>query len=210
MKKKLILLLVSILVLTNIPIRAFAKGKNEDYPGKTPYTDTSTPKSSKSKASTTGPKGSPKSKSKAPKSTPPEIILYKKNNSGVTYVKTTSTKKKVVIKDTIKTKNRTYKVTAVGNNALKNNKTITEVTIGKNVKTIGISAFENNPKLKKVIIESQNLKKINNKAFANDKNLKKVVIKSKKVTIGKNAFKKCKKASIIANDKVKKQANKTK
>lgn len=72
------------------------------------------------------------------------------------------------IPSTIKYKKKTYKVTAVKANALKNNKKIKRLTIGKNVKTI-----------------SKN-------AFYGCKNLKSITIKTTKLTmksVGKNAFK---------------------
>lgn len=67
-----------------------------------------------------------------------------------------------------------YKVTAVSDNALKNNKKITKVTIGKNVTKIGKNAY------------------------SGCKNLKTITIKSTKITsIGKNAFKGIKKNATI-------------
>lgn len=69
---------------------------------------------------------------------------------------------------TVKIGKKTYKVTAIKANALKNNKKIRKLTIGGNVKTIGKNAFYG------------------------CKNLKKITIKTTKLTmksVGKNAFK---------------------
>lgn len=68
---------------------------------------------------------------------------------------------------TVKISGKTYKVTAIKANALKNNKKIRKLAIGKNVKTIGKNAFC-------------------------CKNLKDITIKTTKLTmksVGKNAFK---------------------
>ena len=80
-------------------------------------------------------------------------------------------------------------MTSISSNAFKNNKEITKVTIGKNIKTIGVAAFNGCTKLSQVTINSTVLKTIGKKAFYNNKKLKKVIIKSLKLkTVGKNAF----------------------
>ena len=61
----------------------------------------------------------------------------------VTYVKPLkATLKSAVVPSVVRIQNHTYKVTAVASKAFRNNKRLTKVTIGKNVKTIGSSAFE--------------------------------------------------------------------
>lgn len=69
------------------------------------------------------------------------------------------------IPNTIKAKGHTYKVTSIKNGAFKNNKKLTSVIIGKNVASIGKSAFAGCSKLKKVTIKTLKLKK--NKVGAN-------------------------------------------
>lgn len=59
-----------------------------------------------------------------------------------------STTKKVTVPAEVKIGGKKFKVTSVANNALKS-KSVTSVTIGKNAKTIGTSAFEKCSKLKK-------------------------------------------------------------
>ena len=77
------------------------------------------------------------------------------------------TLKTVTIPDSIKINNTTYTVTSIAAKAFKGNKTLTKVTIGKNIKTIGKQAFYNCKKLKKVTIKTTGLtaKTVGAKAF---------------------------------------------
>ena len=105
----------------------------------------------------------------------------------VTYTKPAKkTLKSANVPATVKHNGITYKVTAIANNAFKNNKKLKKVTIGANVKSIGKAAF------------------------AGDKNLKTIVVKSKVLKkVGKNALKGInKKAVIKVNKKVKKKYTK--
>lgn len=98
--------------------------------------------------------------------------------------------KKISVPDKVTLGGKTYKVTSIDASAFKNNTSITEATIGKNVETIGKNAFTGCKKLKKVTIKSTQLKKIGSKAFNGCKSLKTITINSKKLTkIEKNAFK---------------------
>lgn len=63
----------------------------------------------------------------------------------------------VYIPATIKVGGKDYKVVGIRAGALKGNKDLIKVTIGKNVKTIGKKAFYGCGKLKRVIIESKGL-----------------------------------------------------
>lgn len=109
-----------------------------------------------------------------------EVKLVKLNNKKLKSVKVAE----VVTINKVK-----YKVTAIGNKAFKKNKNITKVVIGKNVKTIGNSAFEGCSKLKTVKINSKQLVKIGKKAFKKCKKLKKITIKSNVLkSVGKQAF----------------------
>lgn len=113
-----------------------------------------------------------------------------KNNSEVTFLGIANKKiKNVTIPSTIKIDKKTYKVTSISPNVLKN-KGITKITMGKNVVTIGAGAFNNCRKLKKIIIKSSKLKTIGKDAF---KNLpKKLVVKvpPKKIKLYKKLLKK--------------------
>lgn len=105
----------------------------------------------------------------------------------VTYTKPAKkTLKSANVPATVKHNGITYKVTAIANNAFKNNKKLKKVTIGANVKSIGKAAF------------------------AGDKNLKTIIVKSKVLKrVGKNALKGInKKAVIKVNKKLKKKYTK--
>ena len=100
------------------------------------------------------------------------------------------TLKKIKIESQVKIGTETFAVIAVGTSAFSGNKTITSVTIGNQVETIGDSAFEKCSNLKTADITSMKLKKIGRKAFSGSKKLKKLTIKSKSLqSVGKNAFK---------------------
>ena len=58
-----------------------------------------------------------------------------------------------------------YKITSVAANALKGNKKVKTLTIGKNTVKIGKGAFQNCKNLKKIVIKSKKLKKIGSNAF---------------------------------------------
>lgn len=72
--------------------------------------------------------------------------------------------KKVTIPSEVKIGGKKFKVTSIANKALKGT-AVTSVTIGKNVKTIGTSAFEKCSKLKKITVKGTALKKVGKKAF---------------------------------------------
>ena len=89
--------------------------------------------------------------------------------------------KNVIVPETVTYDGITYKVTSIAPGAFKNNKKLTKVTIGSNVKTIGKQAFYGCKNLKSVTIKSKYLttKSIGAKAFtkAGSKNYKKLVVK---------------------------------
>ena len=96
-------------------------------------------------------------------------LVYRVKNTKkktVQVVSTVSKKvKKVSVPKKVTYQKVSYKVVAIGNNAFKNRRKLTKVTIGANVRTIGKKAFYNCKKLKKVIIKSQKLKKVGKQAF---------------------------------------------
>ena len=114
---------------------------------------------------------------------------------------------KVIIPDTVTLGTKTYTVTSIEEKAFKNNKKISSVTIGKNIESIGNSAFEGCTKLKNVNIKSTCLTEIGSKVFSKCKLLKTIKISSKKLKrVGKNTFKGIhKKATIkVPSSKLKK------
>lgn len=100
----------------------------------------------------------------------------------VTFVKPAKkTNKKFIVPDTVIIQGRTYTVTKIANNAFKNNKKLTNVTIGKNITEIGKSAFDGDKKLKTIKINSTVLTKVGKKAFKGISNKAKIKVpKSKK------------------------------
>ena len=104
-------------------------------------------------------------------------------------------KKNLRIFSTVKLNGKKYKVTSVAKNALKGNKKVRTLVVGKTTEKIGKSAFQNCKNLKKIIIKS--------------KNLKKIVIKSTQLKkVGKNAIKGIAKGAQITCPKAKKKAYK--
>ena len=116
----------------------------------------------------------------------------------VLYYRPASRKSNTVkIPETVTCNGITYTVIGVADNAFKNNKTITKVTI--NSKTIGRNAFAGCKKLKTIIV-GKKVERIENNAFANCKKLKTINIKSTKLTtktLSKKAFKGIGKKTII-------------
>ncbi len=132
-----------------------------------------------------------------------KITDAKKKNSTVMVVGLTKKAKKrvtkIVIPDTVRIKSKkgknkgtfSYKVTGIGEKAFRNNKKITEVSIGKNVEVIWMKAFENCKKLKKVTFaKNSRLEKIKDAAFRGCKKLSKFSFKNLKnlKSVAKTAF----------------------
>lgn len=107
-----------------------------------------------------------------------------------------SAKGSVRIPNTIKADGITYKVTKISENAFKNNKQITKVTIGSNIRTIGAGAFSGCNKITKVTFGKE-VTSIGKNAFKNCTKLQSIKIGSKVKTIGANAFSGCKSATRI-------------
>ncbi|WP_026529134.1 leucine-rich repeat protein [Butyrivibrio sp. VCD2006] len=114
-----------------------------------------------------------------------KVISVKDGETTVEYEKSEKKDaKKINIPETVTLPDgSTAKVTAVAAGALKGNKTVTNVTIGKNITSIGGNAFKGCSKLNKITIKSTKIKKI-----------------------GKNAFKGIKKGATIKVPKSKKEA----
>lgn len=72
----------------------------------------------------------------------------------------------VTIPETVSYGGVSYRVTLITANALKDNTSVANVVISKNVKSICAKAFNNCKKLKKVKLKSKVITKMNNKAFA--------------------------------------------
>ncbi len=121
--------------------------------------------------------------------------------AGITGKKKTS----VTIPDSITVAGNKYQVTAIADNAFKNNAKIKKIKIGTNISVIGKGAFSGCKNLKSVIIP-QKVENIGAKAFYKCKSLKSVQIKSKIISrIGKMAFSKISKNAKIAVPKSKRK-----
>lgn len=118
------------------------------------------------------------------------------SNGTVTLTKVITKSAAVKIPSTIKINGNSYKVTAIGKGAFKNNKKITKLVIGGNVKTIGASAFSGCIKLKSVTIGNK-VTTIGEKAFYNCTKLKTLTIGKNVTKIGAKTFYNCKKLSSI-------------
>ena len=131
----------------------------------------------------------------------------------VSYTGTTNkSAKKITVPDTVTLNGLVYRVDTIGVGALKGNKKITTVTIGKNVKVIEKNAFAGCTKLKTVNCKSEVLYKIGANAFKGDGKLTKMTLKTtklKKSKVGSNAIKgTSKKLKISAPKKVRKSYQK--
>ena len=105
------------------------------------------------------------------------------------YAPVSKTATTVSIPSTIKAGGITYKVTSVRKDAFKNNKKLTKITIGSNLKTIGANAFYGCTKLKTVTLGT-GVTTVGSKAFYGCKKLTSITVKTTKLKkIGSSAFK---------------------
>lgn len=111
-----------------------------------------------------------------------------KQGTAVAFVKTKSKSKTITIPATVKVGNTTYKVTSIAANALKGNKKLTKVTIGKNVTSIGKGAFQNCTALTKITVPDK-VTSIGDLAFSGCKKMTTVTLGKGVKKIGKETFK---------------------
>lgn len=89
-----------------------------------------------------------------------------KTGGNVTFTGLVKTKgTKVEIPDAVKIKGKTYKVTEIAENALKNKSGITNLVLGKNIASIGKNAFYGCKKLKQVTVKSAKIKSVGKQAW---------------------------------------------
>ena len=79
-------------------------------------------------------------------------------------------RKKLVVPNTVKYNNRSYKVIGVDSKAFFYNEYVQNIVLGANVTEIGKEAFFGCSKIKKVTVKSKHLKKISKEAFYTDGN----------------------------------------
>ena len=111
-----------------------------------------------------------------------------KKGAAVAFVKTKSKSETITIPATVKIGNTTYKVTSIAANALKGNKKLTKVNIGKNVTSIGKGAFQNCTALTKIIV-SDKVTSIGDSAFSGCRKMTTVTLGKGVKKIGKETFK---------------------
>ncbi|WP_051208991.1 Ig-like domain-containing protein [Butyrivibrio sp. WCD3002] len=124
----------------------------------------------------------------------------------VTFVELISKKKtSATVPDAITVDGIQYEVTAIADNAFKNNTKLKKIKIGSNITVIGKNAFSGCKNLKSVTIPAK-VEIIGAKAFYKCKSLSSVKIKSKIISsIGKNAFSKIGKNAKISVPKDKRK-----
>lgn len=110
----------------------------------------------------------------------------------------------VNVKNTAKSGNASYKVTAVGKKAFQKAAKLKKVTLGSAIKTIPASAFNGCKKL--TTVKATGAKKIDASAFKGCKALKSVTF-AKLSSVKKGAFKGCKKTIKVGGKKAVKKAN---
>ena len=95
-------------------------------------------------------------------------LYYSLNHTDKTAAVTGAAKtgiKQIKIPATVSANGRTYKVTSVAAGAFKGLKSLAAFSTGRNLTTIGKSAFEGCTKLKKITVESKKITKIGKRAF---------------------------------------------
>lgn len=112
-----------------------------------------------------------------------------KKGSAAAFAKTSSNAKSITIPAAVKINGITYKVTSIAANALKNNKKITKITIGSNVKSIGKNAFRDCRKLKSIMIRSEKITSVGGNAFKGMKSNAKIKTPASKLSDYKKLFK---------------------
>ena len=130
-----------------------------------------------------------------------QITANDRDERTVEYTKPLKKKTTVAIPATVTVDGETFLVTSIAKNAFKNNKKLKKITIGKNIISIGASAFYGCKSLKTITIKSEQLKKVGGKAFKGIHASAKVKVPKKKL----NAYKKLLKGKgLPATAKIKK------
>ncbi len=94
-----------------------------------------------------------------------KITAYSSKTKNVTVTGISKKVTAITVPDTVKYKNASFKVTAIGSSAFTKQSTLKSATIGKNVTSIGAKAFYNDKKLAKVTFKGTAVKTIGKDAF---------------------------------------------
>ena len=118
-----------------------------------------------------------------------QITANDEDERTVEYTKPLTEKATVTIPATVTVDGETFLVTSIEKNAFKNNKKLKKITIGKNIISIGASAFYGCKSLKIITIKSEQLKKVGKKAFKGIHASAKVKVPKKKLDAYKKLLK---------------------
>lgn len=119
-----------------------------------------------------------------------KIISPKTNGKGtVAFYRLAKNVSKVSTGDTVTILGVKFKVVQISEKALKNRSSVTSITIGKNVQSIGKEAFYGTKKLKNMTIKSTSLTKVGSNALKNTYAKAKIKVPKGKVTKYKALFK---------------------
>lgn len=131
--------------------------------------------------------------------------VYTVTNAGdvltVEYSDCEADTKKVIVPDSVTINGKAFTVTSIGEKAFANNRTITAVSIGKNITSIGTKSFYGCTKLKQLVVNSKNITTVKSKAFKKVPKSVKVLVPKSKYKIYKKMFRK---AGISVKSKFKK------
>lgn len=118
--------------------------------------------------------------------------IIRRENGTCTIVLSEAKGTKIVIPEAVTINGKSYRITAIDDNAFRGNEKIEQVIIPGTVTAIGDGAFYGCMKLKKVTL-SEGLLMVGNKAFYKCSALSSIKIPKSVITIGKYAFAKCSK-----------------
>ncbi|MCM1179752.1 MAG: leucine-rich repeat domain-containing protein [Clostridium sp.] len=121
---------------------------------------------------------------------PGKVVDGKVTGAQAEYAKPSESSAKAVVPETVTIDGISYEVTSIAANAFKNDKKLTQITIGSSVKSVGANAFSGCKKLKKVTIGKE-VTDIGESVFSGCTKLKTVSMGKNVTAIGAKAFYKC-------------------
>lgn len=137
-----------------------------------------------------------KADDKKPSTTKVSGNTYKIKGKEVTLTSATVKASKLTIPSTVKIGGKKYKVTSISTSAVKKNKAVKSVTIGKNIVSISKNTFKGMKSLEKITVKSTVLKTIGKGAFSGIAKKVTVVIPKKNEKAYKKLFNKAIKGKI--------------
>lgn len=116
---------------------------------------------------------------------------YKVMEEGATvaFINTERKTKSMVIPAAVKIGGTKYKVTSIAASAFKNDKRLTTVTLGTEIREIGKEAFKGCRTLKRIVIKSKNLSNVGRDAFKGIKQNAKIKVPARQLKIYKKLLK---------------------